>query len=177
MTDQRTEDMEWGFDFDPESCIQCHACEVACRTWRKADPGINRRRVFWVTSGKYPFTKMQTFSLSCLHCVHPDCVEACPKGALSKGENGVVSLDNLKCIGCGKCARVCPYHVPQIKKRHMIKCDMCLEQVPPGSGRPPCVCVCPTGALSLRLMTPSEKEAVGERMKQALENKKNEYRG
>lgn len=174
MFSKNAEDMEWGFDFDPESCIQCHACEVACRMWRKTNPWVNRRRVFGVTSGIYPNTKMQTFSLGCLHCVKPACVDACPKGALTKSENGVVAFNAELCVGCGLCARACPYKVPQISNGLMVKCDMCTEQFPLGEGAPPCACVCPTGALSRRMMTRDEKESGEERMKQALNDKKSE---
>ena len=177
MSNRNAEGMEWGFDFTPEYCIQCHACEVVCKTWRKTAPWVKRRRVFGVTIGVYPDTKMQTFSLGCMHCVQPACVDACPMGALSKSENGVVAFDAELCVGCGLCAEACPYQVPQISDGLMVKCDMCVEQFPPGGGTPPCACVCPTGALSRRLMTRSEKEAQEKRMRQALTDKENEYQG
>ena len=142
MLNENAQNMEWGFDFTPEYCIQCHACEVACRTWRKTDLWVSRRRVFGVTSGAYPNTKMQTFSLACMHCVRPACVAACPKKALSKCENGMVALNAALCVGCGLCARACPYQVPKISNRLMVKCDMCAEQFPLGEGprhAPACV--------------------------------------
>ncbi len=37
------------------------------------------------------------------------CEEACPVGAISKGEDGVERIDEAKCILCGKCLRECPF--------------------------------------------------------------------
>ena len=37
------------------------------------------------------------------------CQEACPVGALSKNENGIVKIDYKKCIYCGKCVLSCPF--------------------------------------------------------------------
>jgi len=37
------------------------------------------------------------------------CEEACPVGAISKGEDGVERIDDSKCILCGKCLRECPF--------------------------------------------------------------------
>jgi [FeFe] hydrogenase (group B1/B3) len=37
------------------------------------------------------------------------CEEACPVGAISKGENGKEILHSEACIHCGKCLRECPF--------------------------------------------------------------------
>jgi len=37
------------------------------------------------------------------------CEEACPVGAISKGEDGVERIDEAKCILCGKCLKECPF--------------------------------------------------------------------
>jgi len=37
------------------------------------------------------------------------CEEACPVGAISKGENGREHIDYDKCISCGNCMRECPF--------------------------------------------------------------------
>ena len=39
------------------------------------------------------------------------CVEACPFGALSMGEDGLPVVDEQRCTGCGTCERVCPKHI------------------------------------------------------------------
>lgn len=37
------------------------------------------------------------------------CEQACPIGAISKGENGTATIDFEKCITCGKCVAACPF--------------------------------------------------------------------
>lgn len=37
------------------------------------------------------------------------CEEACPVGAIKKGENGYEEIDYDKCIFCGNCMRECPF--------------------------------------------------------------------
>ncbi|MBN1314105.1 MAG: 4Fe-4S binding protein [Anaerolineales bacterium] len=44
--------------------------------------------------------------VSCTSC--HTCVQACPVGALSVGEDDTVVYDSDRCIGCGHCASVCP---------------------------------------------------------------------
>ena len=39
------------------------------------------------------------------------CVNACPFGALSIGENGLPVIDDSKCTKCGICVEVCPKHL------------------------------------------------------------------
>lgn len=49
-------------------------------------------------------TKMCSFGCSGLG----DCVQACKHGALSMGPDGLPKVNKEKCVGCGKCAQVCP---------------------------------------------------------------------
>ena len=37
------------------------------------------------------------------------CEQACPVGAISKGDNGTAVIDFEKCISCGKCVAACPF--------------------------------------------------------------------
>lgn len=45
------------------------------------------------------------------------CEEACPVGAIAKGEDGVVHIDSDKCISCGKCVSSCPFGAPHAKSQ------------------------------------------------------------
>ncbi|QNP39661.1 4Fe-4S dicluster domain-containing protein [Agrilutibacter terrestris] len=94
------------------------------------------------------------FPRSCLHCETPACVTVCPTGASYKrAEDGIVLVDEDKCIGCKLCSWACPYgareysHVEGVMK----KCTLCIdriynEQLPEAEREPACVQVCPTRA-------------------------------
>jgi anaerobic dimethyl sulfoxide reductase subunit B (iron-sulfur subunit) len=151
---------EYVIGFDPEKCIQCHGCEVACRAWRELDHGVHYRRVLNVWHGTYPQVKSASVSLACLHCVEPACLAACPEGAITKrAADGLVVVDETLCTGCEICAEACAFGVPQFADGGtMRKCDLC-------SGRqvartaPPCVDTCPGQALALIKVSRSEKMA------------------
>ena len=46
---------------------------------------------------------------ACQGCLAHPCRETCPKGAISFKDKKAF-IDHDKCIGCGRCASVCPYH-------------------------------------------------------------------
>ena len=59
---------ELGIVFHPENCIQCHACEVACKSWRGLAHGAKWRPVHTPWHGAYPAITMSSLSgLSPLH--------------------------------------------------------------------------------------------------------------
>jgi Fe-S-cluster-containing dehydrogenase component len=45
---------------------------------------------------------------SCRHCEDPTCMIDCRTGAISRDFTGEIFIRDA-CIGCGKCARKCPY--------------------------------------------------------------------
>lgn len=161
-------DQEWGFIFDQASCIQCHACEAACKNWRQVETGIRWRRIVNTWQGGYPTVTCKSVTIACQHCAVPACIAVCPTGAINKrAEDGIVQVDTSLCIGCQACLPACPFAVPQFGlDEKMQKCDFCLDQ--PGSPEPPCVRTCPTQALEVRQMTAAEKTAVEKTLLAAL---------
>ena len=139
---------QYGFYFDSERCVQCHACEVACKSWNELELGMKWRRVEELWAGQFPQVTNKTVSLSCMHCAKPACVEICPAKAISKRlEDGIVIVDKTKCTGCRSCGAACPFHVPQYGRAGtMQKCNFCIGRLEQGK-QPSCVATCPGEAL------------------------------
>ena len=150
---------EYLIDFDPGKCTQCHGCEIACKAWRRLSYGVQYRRVMNLWLGEYPNVKNASFSLTCLHCVEPACAAACPEDAISKREeDGLVSIDETVCTGCGVCADACAFGVPQFGENGIMqKCDLCCDRQL-GNAPPPCVDTCPGDALSFIEVSQADKK-------------------
>lgn len=127
-------------------CLGCHLCEYNC--------------AFANSGGKYMFIALKemilnpririeeagsiSFAVSCRHCKEPLCVKSCISGAMHI-ENGVVTLDKSKCVGCCTCVLVCPYGAVSTYEEGVIqKCELCAKN---SAGTPACVTGCPNGAI------------------------------
>ena len=160
-----------GLVIDLDTCVGCHACAVACKEWNAggmaapltdenpygADPhGVWFNRVHSYTIdalNDQPETTLH-FPRSCLHCEQAPCVTVCPTGASYKrAEDGIVLIDEDKCIGCKLCSWACPYGAREYSQVEgvMKKCTLCVdriynENIPEESRKPACVQACPTRA-------------------------------
>lgn len=146
-----------GFYLQQDRCIGCMTCQVACKDKNDLDVGQLFRKVHEFSGGSYVQTeqglKNNVFaywvSLSCNHCEKPVCVENCPTGAMQKREaDGVVFIDQTKCIGCRYCVMSCPYGAPQYNPKigKTGKCDFCKDLLEKGK-KPVCVSACPMRVL------------------------------
>ncbi len=156
--------------FDLSKCKGAGKCMSACSKMHYLPPQRSYIKV----------TKMQDAKLSspywmpnlCFHCDNPPCVKVCPVGATFKLEDGIVAIDNERCIGCRFCMVACPYsertfnwgedeyeltskefkkiHPHEICSSHIKgtveKCDFCPHNAEKGI-LPACVTGCPYGAI------------------------------
>jgi formate dehydrogenase iron-sulfur subunit len=143
---------KYGFLIDASRCIDCRACLVACSV--ENNVSMTHTRI-WIkdtgVTGEYPDLKRYTAPYHCMHCVDPACVSACTVGALQQNEDGIVTYDNDRCIGCRYCMYACPFEVPHFEwdKRFALitKCDLCVARLEEGQKQPACAATCPTQAI------------------------------
>lgn len=150
-------EQQFGFYFDNKRCTGCKTCVLACKDYHDLSVGVSFRKVVDYEGGSWSRTAEGALeqtcfsyhvSLSCCHCSSPACTKFCPTGAMHKGERGLVSVDTTRCIGCGYCTLVCPYHAPHINPdiKKSSKCDGCASRL--DEAQPPiCVADCPVRAL------------------------------
>ncbi len=88
-----------------DKCQNCGVCETACA---ERHGGKARLKVKDVLQSRGLTFDDVTLPIICKHCENPVCISVCKPKALIR-ENGVVYLDEKKCIGCGRCATSCPF--------------------------------------------------------------------
>lgn len=135
-----------GWKIDIDKCVGCRACMNSCKFENNTtlDLMVNYRWVLFREKGTYPEVKREFFPLACNHCNRPACLRACPKKAISKRESdGIVLINQDKCVGCQACVMACPYGVPQYNRitRKVEKCTFCAHRIDAGLG-PACAATC-----------------------------------
>lgn len=159
--------MIYAFTFDASACSGCKACQVACKDKNNLPLGVLWRRVYEVSGGSWQrfgdawVTDVFAYNLSvsCNHCIHPKCAGVCPTDAYIVREDGIVTIDESKCMGCGYCNWACPYGAPQFNPElgKMTKCNFCFDNI--DAGLPPaCVTACPLRVLDYISVSPLPQE-------------------
>ncbi len=151
---------QYAFGVDLDICTGCKACVSACHSLNGLDEDEIWRNIGLVHGGTVEEPYQQTVTTACHHCVDPACLLGCPVRAYEKdAETGIVRHLDDQCIGCQYCVLKCPYDVPKYSEKRGIvrKCDMCHGRLSVGEA-PACVQACPSGAITIRIV--SKWEAV-----------------
>lgn len=136
----------YGMVIEPQRCIDCRACMVACTAENDVPLGKHRNWVETLQLGRYPEIKLRIEPEQCHHCDNPPCVRSCPTGASFVMENsGIVLVASDKCIGCRYCMQACPYDARYFDEQDgtVGKCTFCVHRIAQGQ-EPACVATCPT---------------------------------
>lgn len=151
-----------------------------CKNARKCQSSCNKNHYITGDNAWIKIYKMQDSTRSapywqptlCQHCDEPACVKVCPVDATFKRRDGIVLIDNERCIGCRFCMAACPYSVRVFnwadplqgdlvehkeytpdyagvpsQKGTVDKCDFCPHMIDAGE-MPHCVTACPNDVFS-----------------------------
>lgn len=134
----------WAMVIDLRRCIGCQACTVACQMGNALPLGMFWNLVTTVgPTGSYPALRLYHIPRPCFHCADPPCVPCCPTGASTQRDDGIVIVDQDKCIGCGACIMSCPYGARTRNEKLGVtqKCTFCVDIISQGK-EPYCVSTC-----------------------------------
>lgn len=103
--------MNYAMALDYQNCINCKACEVACKEENNVQLGIHKQRIWVGIVEGVIFNKpyVNLYPSQCNHCINAPCVSVCPTHASYYEDGGIVQIDKQKCILCKGCMQACPY--------------------------------------------------------------------
>ncbi len=156
----------WVMVIDLAKCRNARQCVTACQSAHNLRP--YEYHINTLVMQENETTAPYFMPKPCQHCDNPPCVSVCPVDATFKRPDGIVLIDNERCIGCRFCIAACPYsarmfhweepklvegqedlsydvelNVPQ-RKGTVSKCLFSADRVREGQ-LPYCVSACPNG--------------------------------
>jgi molybdopterin-containing oxidoreductase family iron-sulfur binding subunit len=163
----------WAMIIDLRSCDGCQSvgkppqCTEACIGGHYVPEPMEWVQVY---ESDLPGGGTQFLPAPCQQCQNAPCVDVCPVGATFHTPEGVVLIDQERCIGCRFCMAACPYdrrffnwgqpsqpavasdvhydveHQTPAKEGTVMKCDFCPDMARAGRA-PYCVQACPNNAI------------------------------
>lgn len=97
---------QWAMVIDLRVCDGCGSCSAACQKAHYLTPGQTWIEVFTLTDSVGQVYHMPR---PCMQCENPPCLNVCPVHATFRQDQGVVLVDQDRCIGCRMCMAACPY--------------------------------------------------------------------
>lgn len=124
---------------DLVKCTECRACELTC-SFGHFGVFNGRKSGVRIVSNWPELARARV----CIQCEQPECLPACPSGALVRTDSGSITVLHDACIGCEACVEACPYDGIWLDPLSglAVKCDTC-------DGRFECLANCFAGALSV----------------------------
>jgi Fe-S-cluster-containing dehydrogenase component len=152
---------------DLARCKNARKCVDACQEGHLLPKDHEWMKLYLLQDDVH--TAKYWFPRPCFHCDKPMCVSVCPVGATYKRPDGIVLVDNQRCIGCKFCMTGCPFSArvfnwrdPEVKvpEGHVYdpetnipavegtvgKCVFCADNLRKNE-LPRCVTACPMGVI------------------------------
>lgn len=151
---------------DLTRCIGCRGCQIACKEWNERSvkktemygnftnpPELNSEcftHIRYIEQEKDGMPVWSFVKDQCLHCKNPACASVCPVEALKKTDNGPVTYNFSRCIGCRYCLLACPFYIPKYEWEKTVpwvrKCTFCSDRIA-ADMTPACIKVCPSNTM------------------------------
>ncbi|MHB8262585.1 MAG: 4Fe-4S dicluster domain-containing protein [Acidimicrobiales bacterium] len=163
---------QWCMVIDLRYCNGCKICTAACQIAHYLHKDQTWIHVFTMTNASGNTYHMPR---PCMMCEDPPCVQVCPVKANFRTDEGLVLVNQSRCIGTRICMNACPYQaryfnwgpakpaprqpvpqepqwpVPQVEGT-VGKCVFCAAMLPMGK-IPECVSNCPMDAIYMGDLT------------------------
>ncbi len=98
---------KWVMVLDLSRCRNARKCVSACQSAHHLRP--YEYHINTLVMQESVNTPAYYMPKTCQHCDNPPCVSVCPVDATFKRQDGIVLIDNERCIGCRFCMAACPY--------------------------------------------------------------------
>lgn len=158
---------KFGMVIDLARCKNARKCVDACQEGHLLPKDHEWMKLYLLQDDN--LTAKYWFPRPCFHCDKPMCVSVCPVGATYKRPDGIVLIDNQRCIGCKFCMTGCPFSArvfnwndPEVEvpEGHVYdpetnipavegtvgKCVFCADKLRKNE-LPRCVTACPMGVI------------------------------
>lgn len=99
----------WVMVIDLAKCRNARECIKGCQEHHHLHP--YQYHINTLVMQDNPQSAPYNMPKPCMHCDNPPCVSVCPVDATFKRQDGIVLIDNERCIGCRFCMAACPYSV------------------------------------------------------------------